>query len=126
MSAPYRTALIGVASGLAIFALALAGGFLVGHAPEADTIAVRLEPPTDLPTDTLHSGTVSTQDAGALEIATASGPQRFDLAPDTPIEDMIPLGEEPDVAEGVPVNVGGERTNNGYVLTGVVVVEGAP
>lgn len=121
-----RIPLLGAAIGVAAFGLALGGGFLVGHQPGPSTVAIRLEPPQNPPTETLHQGVVSSADDATLQVSTANGARQFDLRPDTPVEDLSPLGEAPAVAEGAPVNVGGERTNNGYVLTGVVVLEATP
>jgi len=113
----------GAAVALAVFVIALAGGFLAGHDPRPGTVAIRLEPPAEPSTEVLHQGVVSSAADGTLEVSTAGGAQRFDLAAETPIEELTPLGEDGSALQGVPVNLGGERTNNGYVLTGIVVFE---
>ncbi len=122
MSPALRTSLLAAAGGLVVFALALAGGFVVGRDPRPDTIAIRLEPPEPA-TEEFHRGVVTGFDGVSLELATAGGAVRFDLLAGVPVEDLAPLDDAAVIEDGTQVLIGGERTNNGYVLTGVVLLE---
>jgi hypothetical protein len=105
-----------------MFAAGLLAGFVYAHEPSAPELRMRLEPAAAA-ADPFIRGTLVSASSAAIEISTASGTQRFDLAPGAPVEELAPLtGPLPD---GAPANAGGHRTENGFVITGVVVLPGA-
>lgn len=104
---------------LASFALGLSGGFVYAHEPAPPEVrAVLTREPA--PPETLVRGTLSAIGPDFLEIATPEGVRRLSLPPGVGVEELIPLGGS--VAPGSTVNVGGNRTESGFVITGVVVV----
>lgn len=111
----------------AIFALGLAGGFVFEHDPERDIVALNVDRsprPDALPGELLR-GSLLASDAGSLRLDTEGGPVAVELTPDTSIEELVRVGADA-LGAGTSVNLGGERTPFGLILTGIVVIESRP
>lgn len=108
---------------LGAFAFGIAGGFVYAHDPQPPEFRTSLSsaPP---PADTAVRGTLSAVAPGYIEVTNADGARRLEFGPAVPVEELIPL--EGGIPDRAPVNVGGNRTESGFVLTGVVVLGGAP
>lgn len=116
-----RVALVAIAVLLVIFVLGTLAGFVYAHEPSAPELRTRLVPAASTP-DSLLRGTLSSIGPDFIEVSTAAGPQRLRFASGTPVEELAPLNGA--IPEGAPVNVGGHRTESGFVITGVVVLPG--
>ena len=106
---------------LVLFVVGALSGYVYAHEPVAPELRTRLEPPAATP-DTMLRGALATATTDFIEVSTAAGPQRLRVTPAVPVEELAPLTTA--IPEGAPVNVGGHRTESGFVLTGVVVLPG--
>lgn len=106
---------------LVVFMLGTLAGFVYAHEPSAPESRLRLVAPASS-TEAVVRGTISTVAPDLIEVSTAAGPERLRFASGTPVEDLAPLAGE--IPEGAPVNVGGHRTESGFVITGIVVLPG--
>ena len=107
---------------LAAFGLGVAGGFLYTHEPAPPELRTRLTAGRAEAESSVR-GTLTSIGADHIEVTTAEGARRLSLAASVPIEELTPLTGA--VAEGAAVNLGGNRTESGFVITGVVVIEGS-
>lgn len=111
---------------LLLIALALgagfAGGFVYAHDPRPDRIEVRVGGSDREPAEAFIAGTLASVDGARIELRTESGSVTIDLPPGTPLEELLPATAE-EMAVGSPVNLGGNITGEGPVLTGVVAFE---
>ena len=106
---------------LVIFAVGTLAGYVYAHEPTSPELQARLEPPEPVPDSTLR-GTLQTVTPDFIEVSTAGGARRLGVTSAVPVEELTPLtGTLP---EDAPVNVGGHRTESGFVITGVVVLSG--
>jgi hypothetical protein len=103
---------------IATFGAGVAAGFVYAHEPAPTEVRAVLEVPPATPTTEVR-GTLSSAGSDFLEITTSGGAVRL-VSPGVPVEDLVPLVGE--VPAGVAANLGGNVTENGYVLTGVVLV----
>lgn len=111
----------------AIFALGLAGGFFFEHDPERDVVSLNVDRsprPNALPGELLR-GSLLAADSGSLRLDAVGGPVAVELTPDTSIEELVRVGADA-LGPGTSVNLGGERTPFGLILTGIVAIEGRP
>lgn len=106
-----------------VFAGGLVAGFVYAHEPEPDVLVLTIdrEPP---PAEgaTVVSGEVVSSDGARITLRTAGGLLELELAAGLPLEELTRAGLA-GLDPGEAVNIGGERTNFGLVLTGVVGVE---
>lgn len=123
VSSRARQALAPVLALLASFALGLGGGFVYAHEPAAPEVRAVLTREPASP-EAVVRGTLSAIGSDFLEIATSEGLRRLSVPAGVRVEDLIPL--DGTVAAGSAVNVGGNRTDSGFVITGVVVVSERP
>lgn len=115
--------LLPMASLAVAFALGIAGGFVYGHEPGPREFRTALESAPGVPDSSIR-GTLSAVGPDFLEVTTAVGARRFTREPATPIEELTPL--DGPLPAGARVNIGGNRTESGFVITGVVVVGDVP
>lgn len=116
MSVTTRAPLVLAVGLLTVFALGLFAGFVYGHEPAAVVTALHLEAAAQTPADEIR-GTVLGVGPDFLEVSTTDGIRRVSITGGTPIEELIATREVP---AGAKANVGGNRTESGFVLTGVV------
>jgi hypothetical protein len=103
------------------FSAGAVAGYVYAHEPSAPELRARLVPPAAVP-DPVLRGTLVSVAPDFIEVSSADGPQRLGVTPALPVEELASLtGTIPD---GAPVNVGGHRTESGFVITGVVVLAG--
>lgn len=100
-----------------VFALSGLAGFVYGHEPRRDLLDVRVTTTgAPAPTEQIESGTVIAVDGSTLLLDSGAS---FDAPPIA--EALVPAtGEQ--LPEGTLVNVGGDVTASGLVLTGVVAI----
>lgn len=100
-----------------VFALSGLAGFVYGHEPRRDLLDVRVTTTgAPAPTEQIESGTVIAVDGSTLLLDSGVS---FDAPPIA--EALVPAtGEQ--LPEGTLVNVGGDVTASGLVLTGVVAI----
>ena len=100
-----------------VFALSGLGGFVYGHEPQRDLLDVRVTTTgAPAPAEAIESGTVIAIDGATLLLDSGAS---FDAPPIA--EALVPAtGEQ--LPEGTLVNVGGDITTSGLVLTGVVAI----
>lgn len=108
-----------------VFAASAGAGFLLEHEPVPDErrIAIDREPPPAGP-ESFIGGEVERVGGGRIAIRTAEGVLEFDLPAGVPGEELR-RAAEPRFAPGDPVNLGGEQSEFGLVLTGVVALDPA-
>ena len=109
----------------AVFAASAAVGFLLEHEPAPDErrISIDREAPPPGPPEFV-GGEVTAVDGGRIALRTPEGVLEFELGPDTSFEQLRRVAE-PRFAPGDTVNLGGEQSDFGLVLTGVVALEAA-
>ena len=108
---------------VAIFAAGLVAGFVHAHEPERDELVLTIDrEPLPAEGATVVSGEIVSIDGARITLRTAAGLVELDLAPGLPLEELTRAGLV-GLDPGEAVNIGGERTNIGLVLTGVVGVE---
>jgi len=103
---------------LGVFGLGVLAGFVYRHEPAAAVTVVELQPAAAPPVEEIR-GTVLAAGPDFLEVSTAEGVRRVSLTGTTPIEELTPVREALEVPAGT-ANIGGNRTDSGFVLTGVV------
>ena len=104
------------------FGLGAGGGFAVAHDPSADRVVVRVEQEraADGPAEAVVGGAVVRVDGAQLVIETDGGQLAVDVS-GLAVEDLARAGE---LGVGATVNIGGEQTQSGLVLSGIVAIEG--
>ena len=110
----------------AAFVAGLGGGLLYGYDDGRD--AAGRNPGAVAPPARFVGGTVTSLTPARITIDTAAGTVTVEIAPRAPVEDLLPAAPA-DLATGAAVNLGGTRSADGPVLTGVVVLDavaGAP
>ena len=110
---------------VAVFALSAAGGFLLEHEPVPDEqrIFIDREAPPPGPRE-FGGGEVTELGGGRIAIRTPEGVQEFELDPGASTEELRRTAE-PRFETGDAVNLGGEQSEFGLVLTGVVALDPA-
>ena len=110
---------------LAVFALSAGAGFLLEHEPVPDErrIFIDREAPPPGPRE-FSGGEVTAVGGGLIAIRTPEGIVEFELHPGASVEELRRTAE-PRFAPGDAVNLGGEQSEFGLVLTGVVALEAA-
>lgn len=111
-----------LAAVLSVFAVGVLGGFIYAHEPAAPVTSTTLQAAPVAAERDLR-GAVTAVGSDFIEVATANGVTRLTRTADTPVEALVPVREVPTGAGG---NLGGNRTESGFVLTGVVFVETSP
>ena len=120
-SAGRAAALLIIALLLVIFSIGALAGYVYTHEPSPPELRTTLVPPAPVPDSTL-GGTLVTVAPDSIEMSTATGSQRLAVTSALALEELVPLTGT--IPEGAPVNVGGHRTESGFVITGVVVLPG--
>ncbi len=110
---------------VAVFAASAAAGFLLEHepAPDEQRIFIDREAPPPGPRE-FSGGEVTAVGGGRIAIRTPEGVQEFELHSGAFAEELRRVAE-PRFAPGDAVNLGGEQSEFGLVLTGVVALEPA-
>jgi hypothetical protein len=118
-----------------VFAGALVASFVYTHEPQRDTLGVTISDVPAQPSDERAvGGTIASIDAASLQLSTEAGDVTVLLPAGVPVVDLVRVstgdeagGEsiEAPFAPGTPVNVGGEQTQTGLIVSGIVAVEGA-
>ena len=104
------------------FGLGAAGGFAYAHDPGADRVVVRIEREQAAGgrAEAVVGGEVVRVDGARLVIETDRGPFEVDVS-GLAVEELVRTG---DLGVGATVNIGGEQTRSGLVLSGIVAIEG--
>jgi len=106
-----------------VFALCAVAGFLLDHEPTPDVRQVEIDREAPPPAVEQHlGGEVVSIDGGRLTLRTSEGLVELDLAPGAIVEELR-RAPESRFEPGVAVNLGGERSDFGLVLTGVIAIE---
>lgn len=110
---------------VAVFAASAAAGFLLEHEPAPDErrIFIDREAPPPGPRE-FSGGEVTEVGGGRIAIRTPEGIVAFELHPGAATEELRRT-TEPRFATGDAVNLGGEQSEFGLVLTGIVALEAA-
>ncbi len=105
------------------FGLGALVGFTYAHEPGADQVVVRIdrEQAADGPSEAVVGGEVVRVDGSRLVIETDRGPFEVDVS-GLAVEELTRVDG---LAVGATVNVGGEQTPFGLVLSGIVAIDGA-
>ncbi len=119
----WRSVLTTVLVLAAVFALSAGAGFVLEHEPAPDERRITIDR-TPLPPgpELFLGGEVTGRGAGRIAIRTHEGVREFRVAPDAPVEELR-RAAEPRFEAGDAVNLGGEQSEFGLVLTGVVTLE---
>ncbi len=128
MSLRQRSTLVYGAIVLVVFVGALVASFVYTHEPQRDTLSVTVAGAPGTPTaERVVAGTVSEVANGTLHLHTEAGDVAVTLPAGVPaVELQHVAADAAPLATGVGVNVGGEQTQTGLVVSGIVVVSGAP
>lgn len=118
MTALARPQVVFLVGLIAVFGLGMVAGFVYAHEPVPAVIQLELLP-SEGGREAEVRGSVSAVAADYIDVATAEGARRISMPPGTPIEALLPTLEVPLGARAV---IGGNRTESGFVLTGIVVV----
>jgi hypothetical protein len=127
MTPRLRSALTYAAIVAVVFAAALVASFVYTHEPQRDTLSVSLRTtPAQASGERTVGGTLAAVDGGTLQLHTDTGDVSVTLPAGVPLLDLtrVPSADAP-FATGAAVNVGGEETPSGLVISGIVAVEGA-
>ena len=109
-----------------VFAGGLAGGFVYEHEPERDALNVELLSNDETAVvETVVAGQVIEVGADFVVIRIDGEDFRLELAPDAAFDELVRV-DDPSVLQGQPVNVGGQQTVNGLILTGIVAIGSTP
>jgi hypothetical protein len=119
VTSPSGASVLVLTVALVTFAVGALAGYVYAHEPAAAELQARLTSSAPAPASSAR-GTLSTVAPDFIEVSTAAGPQRYRIERGTPVEELGPLTGA--IPEGAPVNVGGHRTESGFVITGVVVL----
>lgn len=106
----------------AAFAIGATVGFVYAHDPRPDEVTVRVAESAPPLAEGFVAGTVASAGAAQIVVRTAEGEVTVELPPGTTIEELAPAAE---IVIGAPVNLGGNLTARGPVLTGVVTFQPA-
>jgi hypothetical protein len=100
----------------------VASGFVYAHDPAPSQVRTILEtgPAVD---DGEIRGTLSQIGGDALEITTTDGIIRLPIVRALTVEELTPL--DTPIPVGATVNVGGSHTDSGFVVSGIVLLDGA-
>jgi len=111
-----------------VFAGSLAAAFVFTHEPKRDTISVGVSSiPAQPRTERIAAGSIVEAREDRLVIRGESGRIEIALPAGLPKDDLQRLAGPAELfATGTRVNVGGEQTQFGLVVTGIVAVDGAP
>ncbi len=119
MSARSRGVVIYLVIAAIVFALSSLGGFVYGHEPERDLIDVRVTSAgAPAATEQIESGTVIAVDGSTVRLDSGAS---FDAPP---VAEALVRTTGEQLPVGTLVNVGGDVTEAGLVLTGVVAIGG--
>ncbi len=100
-------------------------GFVYAHEPQPDRVTVRIDTAPPRQAEQFIRGTIASASPDAIEVTTMLGVEPVPLPAGTPIEELMAVpGDE--IAPGLRVNLGGNQTQRGFVLTGVVAMAAEP
>ena len=106
----------------AVFVGSAAAGFVYAHDPQPDRVTVRLSDSAPGGAERFVGGTIVSAAAGVIELRTDAGVVTIETPPGTPLEELLPAGSA-ELTVGTPVNLGGRRTAESAVLSGLVALE---
>lgn len=112
-------ALLILAVAIVTFAVGTLAGYVYAHEPQAADLQTRFAT-RETPPQSITRGTLSIVAPGFIEVLNSAGAERYRIERDAPIEELTPFSGT--IPDGAPVNVGGHRTESGFVITGVVLV----
>lgn len=121
-----RSLLVYLLALLLVFAGGVAGGFVYQHEPERDIRTVELtadDPDADV--QTIVAGELIEVGSDFIVIRIDNQDFRLTLPPDATLDELTRI-DDPTTLEGRTVNVGGQQTVSGLILTGIVAIEGPP
>ena len=98
-------------------------GFVYSHEPARDQVVVAVDRDRPAGAPVVLSGTVTRVGDGRLVIESDGKAIELALPPTAPVEDLQRVAPSV-LIPGVQVNVGAERSDNGVLFSGVVVVAG--
>ena len=121
-----RSLLVYLLALLLVFAGGVAGGFVYQHEPERDIRTVELtadDPDADV--QTIVAGELIEVGSDFIVIRIDNQDFRLTLPPDATLDELTRI-DDPTTLEGRTVNVGGQQTVSGLILTGIVAIAGPP
>lgn len=121
-----RSLLVYLLALVLVFAGGLAGGFVYQHEPERDIRTVELttdDPAADV--QTIVAGELIEVGDDFIVIRIDNQDFRLALPADATFDELTRI-DDPTTLEGRTVNVGGQQTVSGLILTGIVAIEGTP
>ena len=121
-----RSFLIYLLALVLVFGGGLVGGFVYQHEPERDALEVRLlTTDDDTEIETIVAGQLIEVGRDFVVIRIGGEDFRLELAADAALDQLTRI-EDPSSLQGQTVNVGGQQTVNGLILTGIVAIGGVP
>jgi hypothetical protein len=109
-----------------VFAAGVAGGFVYQHEPERDirTVQLTVDDP-DAEVQTIVAGEIVEVGGDFIVIRIDNQEFRLTLPVDAAFDELTRV-EDPTTLEGRTVNVGGQQTVSGLILTGIVAIGDSP
>lgn len=106
-----------------VFVLALVSGYVYSHEPERDRLVLATDRSGEPDGVTLLTGSVLEVHSDRLVIERDGAPVEVLIDQGVPVEELSRI--DGPFAPGAAVNVGARQTTFGFVLTGIVAVDGA-
>ncbi len=122
----FRSLVIYLLAIVVIFGGGALAGFVYQHEPERDTLAVELttnDPDAEI--QTIVAGEVIEVGSDFVVIRVGGEDFRLNIPADASFDQLTRV-DDPSALEGRTVNVGGQQTVNGLILTGIVAIGSAP
>jgi hypothetical protein len=109
-----------------VFTAGVAGGFVYQHEPERDirTVQLTVDDP-DAEVQTIVAGEIVEVGGDFIVIRIDNQEFRLTLPVDAAFDELTRV-EDPTTLEGRTVNVGGQQTVSGLILTGIVAIGDSP
>ena len=121
-----RSLLVYLPALVLVFAASAAGAFVYQHEPERDVRTVQLiSDDPDAEVQTIVAGEVTEVGADFIVIRIDNQDFRLSLPADAAFDELTRI-EDPTALEGRTVNVGGQQTVSGLILTGIVAIGDSP
>ena len=109
-----------------VFAGALTIGFVFAHEPQRETVSITVrESPLTPPSGRTVSGVIGTIGDGSLVLVGDEQSTVVEMPAGVPVDELtrLPAGQAPFRA-GTVVNLGTADTSTGFIVTGIVAVDG--
>lgn len=122
-----RSFLVYLALIAVVFIAALSAGFVFAHEPQRDTVAIRLrDTPVTPASGRIVAGVIGEIRDGAIVVVGDDQSTVVDVPAGVALDELTRVAEgSPPFSAGTAVNLGTADTSTGFIVTGIVAVEGA-